>query len=120
MERNATISILNLTDETWTYKSDDVKHGKYVRKPPKTIEPDVTASFEVGLTSGFGGPGPEGTVTYSVPKGYTVTIYWNHPYGTADSSYEAYSDPVGKITYTLTPPHPSGHNQAVTLTVSRR
>lgn len=114
--RPVTIAVFNLTPYSWKYESYKETHGTLTKRPPTVIEAGQSGVFCANTTL-MGSYGPEGTLCYLMPNGVKVCIYWDHPVGPQDSAYNCYSIPPGKVRFHITPEHPRGHSQEVSLTV---
>jgi hypothetical protein len=122
MGRNATINIKNETGYTLSNPLVHCDHGKITCCPTDSIADGEIGSISVSNKSGAK-IGPKGWVSYDVgdvSAHCKLTIYWNHPWGPQDSAYSAgltYSIDQA-VSYFIDPPHPTGHNQTLTLEVS--
>jgi hypothetical protein len=116
MGRNVTITIWNQTSFDFTDLKKDVEHGKFNQDPPSIINRGKMGVFEVGNHTGAK-IGPKGKISYSMGDNLKVMITWDHPFSASTSTYTCYSEPSGKIKSTLSPNHPTGHNQSITFTI---
>lgn len=116
MGRNVTISMNNLTGFDWADLQTDLDHGKFNQSPPSEVKNQKIGVFEAGNHTGAK-IGPKGSVSYSMGNSVRVIITWDHPFSASTSTYSCYSEPEGKIKSTLSPNHPTGHNQSITFTV---
>lgn len=110
--RPVKMTVNNNTSQTLKYVKDDVKHGKFTTKPPQ----EITSSGYWACSARSGAMiGPEGTVTYEAEdKSFTVEFYWNHPYGSATSSYRVTPTPSDAIGYDIKGSF-KGHDQKITF-----
>lgn len=112
MARKVKMTVNNNTNKVLKFKSKDHKHGKFTSDPPATIE--ASGSWTC-TTRTSGTYGPEGTVTYETDGGnVTVEFYYNHPYGSATSSYRVTPSPSDSIGYDIKGSF-KGHDQDITF-----
>lgn len=116
MGRNVTITIWNQTRFDFTDLKKDIEHGKFNREPPTIISKGEMGVFEVGNHTGAK-IGAKGNISYSMGNNLRVIITWDHPFSASTSTYTCCSDPLGKIKSTLSPNHPTGHNQSITFSI---
>jgi hypothetical protein len=110
--RPVKMTVQNYTNKTLVLKSKNDEHGKFVDNPPTRIEASGTwkCSSRDGAMIG-----PEGTVVYEAEdKSFTVEFYYNHPYGSATSSYRVSPTPSDAITYDIKGSF-KGHDQDITF-----
>lgn len=112
MARTVKMTINNNTNKVLTLKAKDPKHGKFKSDPPTRIE--ASGSWTC-TTRSSGTVGPEGTVTYETDGGVvTVEFYYNHPFGSATSSYRVTPSPSDSMGYDIKGSF-KGHDQDITF-----
>lgn len=112
MARSVKMTVINNTGKVLRLKSKNAIHGKFNQDPPTSIE----ASGSWTCTTRTGGTyGPEGTVTYETDRGeVTVEFYYNHPIGSAASSYRVTPNPSDSMGYEIKGSF-KGHDQKITF-----
>ncbi len=112
MARKVKMTVNNNTNKVLTFVDKDAKHGKFTTNPPTTIE--SSGSWTCTTRSG-GLVGPEGTVTYQTDGGnVTIEFYYNHPIGSATSSYRVSPTPSDSIGHDIKGSF-KGHDQDITF-----
>ncbi|MGX5857348.1 hypothetical protein ACWKW6_27080 [Dyadobacter jiangsuensis] len=112
MTRKVKMTVNNNTNKVLTFKSKDRKHGKFTTDPPATIQ--ASGSWTCSNKSGEL-VGPEGTVIYETDGGKTtVEFYYNHPMGSATSSYRVTPNPADAMGYDIKGSF-KGHDQDITF-----
>ena len=112
MARKVKMTVNNNTNKVLTFKSKDPMHGKFTTDPPSTI--GASGSWTC-TTRSSGLVGPEGTVVYETDGGnVTVEFYYNHPVGTATSSYRVTPSPADAMGYDIKGSF-KGHDQDITF-----
>ncbi len=106
------MTVQNFTNKELKLKSKKAEHGEFEVDPPQSIE--TTGSWKCDCVTIFG-PGPEGTVVYkAADESFTVEFYFNHPLGTATSSYRIIPTPSDAITHDIKGSF-KGHDQDITF-----
>jgi len=110
--RPVKMTVNNNTSQKLIYVKDKVDHGKFTTDPPSEIE--STGYWACSARDGAM-IGPKGTVTYkAADDSFTVEFFWNHPYGSATSSYRVTPNPSDAITYDIKGSF-EGHDQDITF-----
>lgn len=110
--RPVKMTVNNYTSIVLVYKTKKLDHGKFTTDPPSTIE--STGSWACSAQDGIM-IGAEGTVTYAAQdNSFTVEFHFNHPYGSAESSYSVTTNPPDAISAKINGPF-TGHNQDITF-----
>ncbi len=116
MARDVKMTVKNNTSKVLKLKGTKVDHGKFTTDPPQEI---VSSGYWACSTRTLGTIGPEGTVTYEAEdKSFTVEFYYNHPFGTATSSYSVKPNPRDAIGYDIIG-DTKGHDQDITFELFR-
>ncbi|ACT92078.1 hypothetical protein Dfer_0818 [Dyadobacter fermentans DSM 18053] len=106
------MTVNNNTGKVLTLKSKNAEHGKFTTDPPSKIE--SSGSWACSTRSG-GTVGPEGTVVYETDGGSTtIEFYFNHPFGSATSSYRVTPTPRDAVGYDIKGSF-KGHDQDITF-----
>lgn len=112
MARDVKMTVNNNTSRVLKLDKEVQDHGKYNTEPPKEIK--STGFWKCSTRSGAT-IGPEGTVTYEAEdKSFKVAFYYNHPYGSATSSYRVTVTPSDAIGYDIKGSF-TGHDQDITF-----
>lgn len=110
MARPVTMTVNNFTGKTLKLTGTDVEHGKFTDDPPKLIK--YSGAWACSTRSGAM-IGPKGTATYEADDGsFSVVFFWNHPYGSATSSYRVTPSPDQSIAYEILGSF-EGHSQEI-------
>lgn len=115
MARKLNITVNNNTSLTLTLNPPcEPKHGKFTTSPPSIIK--ATGNWACETREG-GLYGPEGRVIYKTNKNgrdVEIEFYYNHPIGSATSSYKVTITPSDVIGYEIKGSF-TGHNQDITF-----
>jgi hypothetical protein len=109
--RPVKLTVQNNLNVTLTLKSKSLDHGKFTEDPPATIESEGywSCSARDGSTIGA-----EGNVTYeNKEQGFEIEFYFNHPFGSATSSYRVTPTPADSMGYDIKGSF-KGHDQKIT------
>jgi hypothetical protein len=110
--RPVKMTVNNNTSQTLKHVKNHVTHGRFTKDPPEEIE---STGYWACSSNNAATIGPEGTVTYKAADGsFTVEFYWNHPYGSATSSYRVTPTPSDAIGYDIKGSF-KGHDQEITF-----
>jgi len=112
MARSVKMTVNNNTGKVLKLKSKNAAHGKFTSDPPATIEASGSWACETRVGGTYG---PEGTVIYEADGGeVTVEFYYNHPFGSAASSYRVTPNPSDSMGYEIKGSF-KGHDQKITF-----
>lgn len=118
MDRPVKLTVNNNTSKVLKLGSNKLEHGKFIKVPPAEIKDSgewkCNCRDQVAI-------GPEGTVTYTMDDNPATKIefYFNHPVGTATSSYRVNITPSGSFSYDIQGPF-TGKSQEITFEIYER
>lgn len=104
------MTVNNNTSRVLKFLSDNKKHGKYTKDPPKEIS--ATGYWACDMSGVYG---PEGSVTYEAEdKSFKVKFEYDHPYTAGKSTYKVIVTPSNAIDYDIKGSF-KGHDQDITF-----
>ena len=110
--RPVTMTVKNFTSKLLILDSKKAEHGKFVTDPPSTIEAEGVWKCSANDGAMIG---PKGEVCYkTADDSFKVTFFYNHPYGSATSSYRVTPNPSDALTYDIKGSF-EGHDQDITF-----